>query len=164
MPGLVVVAVDPRAGARARRAARPILRWPWERLSLEVSEHGSVAMGLVGERGGLARDDATGCMVAFDGELYGPPRVRTGDDSARELLSLYLRDGAGIAPPEGSFAVAIWDGRTDALVLLTDRFRNRELYVAREGKTVLAAGELKALVAAGFPVSLDHTCGSTETS
>jgi asparagine synthetase B (glutamine-hydrolysing) len=155
MPGLVVVAGDPLAEARARRAAQPMLRWPWERLSLEVSEHGSVAIGSVGERGGIARDDATGCMLAFEGELYGPPNVRTGDDSARELLSLYLRDGAGISPPEGSFTVAVWDGRTDALILVTDRFRNRELYVAREGNTVLAAGELKALAAAGFPARLD---------
>lgn len=157
MPGLVVIAWDSRAEARARRAGQPLLRRSWERLSLVTASDGSVAIGFAGERGGVADDELTGCLLAFDGELYGPPQVRSGDEGAHELLSLYLRDGGGISPPEGRYAAAVWDARTDELVLITDRFRGRELYVAREGGTLIAAGELKALVAAGFSARLDLT-------
>ena len=135
--------------------ARPLLRRPWERLALGVCAKGSVALGYVGERGGLAQDDTRGCVLAFAGEIHGPPRVRTGDACARELLSLYLKDGAKMSPPEGCFTMAIWDGRAGDLVLLTDRFADQGLYVGREGKVILAAGELKGLVAGGFAARLD---------
>src|SRR5262245_62092758 len=104
MPGLIVVAGDPCAEERLKRAARPLLRCPWEGLSFVVERGGTVALGYAGERGGLVRDEASGCVLAFEGELYGPPCVRTGTASARELLTLYLRDGMAFSPPEGNFA------------------------------------------------------------
>jgi hypothetical protein len=56
---------------------------------------------------------------------------------------------------DGWFNGAVWDPRTRALILLTDRLGEPPLYFARSGPAVLVAGELKALVAAGIAPALD---------
>lgn len=153
MPGVIVAAGRPDSERWARRAAQPMLRRPWEALALVSSERGDVTLGFAGERGGVAVEPETGVLAALDGELVGPPR--TGPGAARELLALYLRDGAALDPPDGAWAAAVWDGRSDELVLLTDPCGQRPLYATRVGGALVAAGELKALVAAGLEARVD---------
>lgn len=148
-----MVALDANAEERARRGSQPLLRQPWEQLSLVATPAGNVALAFAGERGGVARDPNTGCLAAFDGEFFGPPR--SGDAAAAELLDLYLGAAAELDPPDGCFAAAIWDARSETLRLLTDRFAQRPLYVARNGGSTFAATELKALVAIGPKPGLD---------
>src|SRR5262245_5110948 len=76
--------------------------------------------------------DGQVCLV-FNGEIYNYPelrvdleqkgyRFRTRSDT-EVLLALYLYDGLAAFPQlNGMFACALWDARTDQLVLARDRF------------------------------------------
>lgn len=154
MPGLVVAAGAPGAAALVRRAAAPLLRRPWHTLSLRSCPSGQACLGFAGESGGTAVDEDRGILAALDGEVY-EPGMATGDEAAAELLRRYAREGAELAPPHGSFAAAIWDRGSARLTLLTSDGGARPLYVTRGSDRVLAAGELKALVAAGLRPELD---------
>lgn len=149
-----MVARDSSAETRVRRGSQFLLRRPWERLSVLATPAGDVALAFAGERGGVARDEESGCLVAFDGEFFGPPR--SGEEAARELLGLYLDPVGEPDPPDGCYAGALWDPRTGTLRLLTDRFARRPLHVATTGGTTFAATEIKALVPILPPTSLDH--------
>jgi asparagine synthetase B (glutamine-hydrolysing) len=116
-----------------------------------------VALAAVGERAGLVRSDATGVVVAFEGELFASSGVVQGVAAAVRVLRAYLESGPAIVPPDGSFTAAIWDPRTRELMLVTDHAGTRPLYVSADGRRVLAASELKALVAAGVAPKLDLT-------
>lgn len=133
-----------------------MLRRPWERTRI-LTAGLDVAVGFAGEWGGVAHDDLCGCLLAFEGELYGP--VRTGDAVAAELLRLYLQQTAAFDPPDGSYAIAIWDPRSQRLLLLTDRFATRPLFVNDvdpKRRVLLAAGEVKAVLAMGHRRELDR--------
>ena len=114
---------------------------------------GDLALGFAGERGDTVRDEATGSLAAFDGELYEP--FRTGADAAIEVLTAVLTEGDAYEPPDGAYAAAVWDATRESLFLLTDRWATRPLYVTRIGPVFVAAGELKALLAAGVRPELD---------
>jgi asparagine synthetase B (glutamine-hydrolysing) len=153
MPGIVAVigARDPEGVVR--RAADPLLRRPTQRLSLASDVARGAALGFAGERGGVTTDSTSGVVVAFDGELALPDGPRTGAEAAEVVCQSYL-DGEG-SVPDGWFAAAVWDPRVEELSLITDAFGHRPVYVARRGGSVLAAGELKALLAAGPRASID---------
>jgi asparagine synthetase B (glutamine-hydrolysing) len=116
---------------------------------------GRAALGFAGERGGVAVDEELSLLAALDGELLSDHGPRSGDEAASTLLRLYRDRGDALEPPEGSFAAAIWDERRETLVLVTDRLGRRPLYFVRSGRSILAAGELKALVAEGVRPELD---------
>lgn len=148
MPGVLAAVGGGDAGARVRAAARPWLGR--ELLGLDVLEPDRrVALAAVGERAGLVRSDATGVVVAFEGELVASCGVVQGVAATVRLLRAYLESGPAIVPPDGSFTAAIWDPRTRELMLVTDHAGTRPLYVSADGRRVLAASELKALAAAG---------------
>lgn len=130
-----------------------MLRRPWQTLALVSSRRQDVTLAFAGERGGVAIDRDAGLLAAFDGEFAGPPR--SGPGAARELLALYRRDGKSLDPPDGAWAAAVWDERSGELVLLTDPLLRRPVYVTRVGTVIVAAGELKALVAAGLVPRVD---------
>ena len=97
----------------------------------------------------MAVDAATGLVAAFDGELFSTHGVTSGSDAAAKFLGTYLTEGVG-ADPEGCFAAAIWDPRTDELTLLSDRYGRRGIWTADVGRGLLAAGEIKGLIAGGL--------------
>lgn len=137
-----------------RAAARPLLRRPWQALTLASTGRDDVALGFAGERGGVAVDPGTGTAAAFDGELFSTEGVTTGASAAAELLEAYLADGPG-ADPEGCFAAAVWDPRVEELTFITDRYGRRSIWFGRIGRSLVAAGEIKGLLAGGVKPTLD---------
>jgi asparagine synthetase B (glutamine-hydrolysing) len=94
-------------------------------------------------------------MMALDGEILGDDGVITGAAATDMLLKLFLEHGAAFKPPQGNFAAAFWEPGPRRLVLVTDQLGRRPIYLARDGRSVFFAGELKALVAAGLRPILD---------
>ena len=104
--------------------------------------------------------DAAGAEVAltYSGEVYnftelrrelaalGHP-MRTRSDT-EVVLRAYLAWGADFATRlNGMFALAIWDGRTEELLLVRDRLGVKPLYYQRIGDGVLFGSEPKAILA-----------------
>lgn len=155
MPGLIAVLGASQPEELVRRAGQPLLRRPWQRFDVLSSPTAHIALGAVGEQAGLASDEATGVLAALYGELLVGDELRSAHEGARALIELYLREGATLDVADGWFNAAVWDPRTSALTLFSDRLGEPPLYLARSGSAMVAAGELKALVAAGIDPALD---------
>ncbi len=150
VPGLIAVVSDhPDAEETLRHAAIHLIRRPWERLELATADAGRVALGFAGEHGSVAA--AQGSVACFEGELLDRPDAVS---ASAELLALNAEPGWSLEPPEGAYAAALWDAGRRRLLLITDRYASRPLYVARVGEALVASGELKALVAAGLKPKL----------
>lgn len=100
--------------------------------------------------------DGQVCIV-FNGEIYNYRELRAGLErdghgfatrsDTEVVLQGYMRDGVGVFDRlDGMFAVAIWDRRSDELVLARDRFGEKPLYYACDGRRLLFGSELKALL------------------
>jgi len=99
--------------------------------------------------------------LAFNGEIYNHRDFRTELESAghvyhtssdtETIIHLYEEHGtAAIRHLRGMFALAIWDGERNELVLARDRLGVKPLYyVLREDGSIWFASEIKALIAAG---------------
>ena len=155
MAGLIGVAGAKRANELLEAAAVPVLRRPWETLAAAYDHAAGVGLGFAGERGGVYLDRATGVRAVLDGELFREDAILSGSEGAQRLAELYVRDGEAFDPGDGWFGAAIWDPRSQALLLVADLIGHRPLYVARLNGVILAAGQLKSLVAAGLEPSLD---------
>ena len=131
-----------------------MLRCPWQKLEFATTRE-DVALGFAGEHGGVVLDPETGVALALDGETFGDGGAVGGAQAARELLDGFLAAGADLELPQGAFAAAVWDPRSESMTLLTDHHGRRNLWMAETGGTLLFAGELKALVAAGVEPRLD---------
>src|SRR5205085_7155960 len=67
------------------------------------------------------------------------------------LLRLYEKEGIGfVRKLNGMFAIAIYDGREDAMYLARDRIGVKPLYLHDDGDRLLFGSEIKALLAAGI--------------
>lgn len=154
MPGIIAIVGRSDAESVARRAARPLLRRPWQLLTIIGDEVGRAALGFAGERGAVVHDEESGVIVALDGELVGDGSESSAR-GAELLLRRYLDGHLDISAIDGWFSAAFWDPRRGELTLAADRMGHRPLYVARRGGEVFAAGELKALIAAGLRSEID---------
>ena len=106
-------------------------------------------------------DGAGTVALTFNGCIYNYADLRRelaasgysfrGHSDTEVILALYLRDGAEMCRQlRGMFALAVWDGRSQTLVLARDRFGIKPLYYAvRDGRWVFAS-EIKALLASGL--------------
>ena len=122
-------------------------------------------LDLEGGRQPMASEDGQ-VLLAFNGEIYnhlklrkeleaGGARFRTRSD-AETVLRLYERDGLRALPSlEGMFALAVWDRRTQAVVLARDRMGVKPLYYSLEGGRLAFASELRALLRAGLGRDVD---------
>lgn len=73
------------------------------------------------------------------------------------LLHLYLREGISFLERlNGMFAIAIWDGRTERLLLARDRIGVKPLFIGRANGEFYFASEIKSLLLAGCPRVLDQ--------
>lgn len=104
-------------------------------------------------------DEAAGLVLVFNGEIYNYVELRReleglghrfrsqGDTEVLLRAFAEWRTGA-FGRLNGMFACAIWDERRRELVLARDRFGEKPLYVARNGRELLFASEMKAILAA----------------
>ncbi len=103
-------------------------------------------------------DEATGLVLVFNGEVYNYIELRRelearghvfrsqGDTEVLLRAFAEWRTGA-FERLNGMFACAIWDERRRELVLARDRFGEKPLYLARQGRELLFASEMKAILA-----------------
>jgi asparagine synthase (glutamine-hydrolysing) len=108
-------------------------------------------------------DDATGRTLVFNGEIYNYRALRaklerSGDTSWRTksdtevVLKGLARNGVGaIKTWNGMFAVASWDPSSQELLLARDRMGVKPLYYYWDGRILLFASEIKAILASGIP-------------
>jgi asparagine synthase (glutamine-hydrolysing) len=120
----------------------------------------------ISHRGHQPMWDATGtAAIVFNGEIYNYRELRgelvadgyrfQSDCDTEVLLNLYLRDGDKLMERlNGIFAFAIWDGRSESLLIARDGAGVKPLYYTENAKGVLFASELKALL---HEPSIDRT-------
>ncbi|NJN16875.1 MAG: hypothetical protein HC822_11715 [Oscillochloris sp.] len=91
-------------------------------------------------------------------ELVTAGRIAPNADDAALALVVYLAGGAeALTDLEGSFTLAVWDGRSEQLWIVNDRFGLQQLIFAHHAGGFAFAPELKALLAApGLPAELDE--------
>jgi asparagine synthase (glutamine-hydrolysing) len=105
--------------------------------------------------------------ITYNGELYNFRALRA--ELEREgfafrtecdtevLLAMYVRHGADmLLRLNGMFAFAIWDDERGELFLARDRLGVKPLYYSEHGGTFVFASEIKALLRALTPASLNH--------
>jgi asparagine synthase (glutamine-hydrolysing) len=103
-------------------------------------------------------DEATGCAIVFNGEIYNYAQLRReladagvafGTTSDTEvLLRLYIRDGVEcLARLRGMFAFAIWDPRVQTLFAARDHLGQKPFYYQHSGTRLLFASEIKGILA-----------------
>lgn len=114
------------------------------------------------ERGRMPMSNAGGTVwITYNGEVYNAAALRSdlaqrgycfrSTSDTEVVLHLYEEFGEDcVKHLRGMFAFAIWDGRTQKLVLARDRMGIKPLYVARCGANLLFASELKTLLASGM--------------
>jgi asparagine synthase (glutamine-hydrolysing) len=104
------------------------------------------------------RDEATGNVIVFNGEIYNHPELRReleqlgvafrGHSDTETLLHGYTVWGTALFPRlRGMFAFAIYNARSREVVLCRDRLGIKPLYLATtsQGATVFAS-EVRALL------------------
>jgi asparagine synthase (glutamine-hydrolysing) len=100
--------------------------------------------------------DGAVCLV-FNGEIYNFRELRAELEAAGHdfrthgdgevILQTYLRDGERcFARFDGMFAIALWDLRTQTLLLARDRFGEKPLYYTYNQDRLLFGSELKSLL------------------
>jgi asparagine synthase (glutamine-hydrolysing) len=167
---------DIRAVARMRDALAP--RGPdhagsWAKGAIAFGHRRLAIIDLSASSDQPMTDAETGCTLVFNGVIYnyrelraelashGQRFVSQGDTEV--ILKAYAVWGAEFVHKlEGMFAFALWDPRTQTLLLARDRFGMKPLYLAQDGKRLRFASSLPALLAAGGvdksldPVALHH--------
>ncbi len=101
------------------------------------------------------RDDASGCVITFNGEIYnyrelrhelGATEFHTASDT-EVILRAWLRWGpACVTRLRGMFAFAIWDERDGTLFAARDRFGVKPFYYTAQQELLHFASEAKALL------------------
>ncbi len=112
-------------------------------------------------------DDASGVMAVCNGEIDNHRELRdwlkqrghspaAGTDVA-VIPALYAELGdAFVERLAGAFALAVWDPRTQTLLLARDRAGEHPLFFARRAGELTFATEVAALVAAAQPLTVDR--------
>ncbi|MFF0063849.1 asparagine synthase (glutamine-hydrolyzing) [Streptomyces sp. NPDC005279] len=105
-----------------------------------------------------SREERGTVVLSYSGEVYNFQELRgrlaakghvfrTGSDT-EVVLHAYLEWGADLARHlNGMFAFALWDERSEELVLVRDRLGVKPLYYAVVGSAVLFGSEPKAILA-----------------
>lgn len=100
--------------------------------------------------------DGAVCLV-FNGEIYNFRELRSelaaqghnfrSNGDAEVILQAYLRLGERCFEKfDGMFAIAIWDRRTQTLLLARDRFGEKPLFYSHDHNRLLFGSELKSLL------------------
>ena len=103
----------------------------------------------------------SGLGVVFNGEIYNYREIQkrltengyqleTHADTECVLATLAQSGPDAVHEWNGMFAVAAWNPRTRELTLIRDRLGKKPLYYYWDGKNLLFASEIKALLASGL--------------
>ncbi|MGB7210822.1 MAG: asparagine synthase (glutamine-hydrolyzing) [Pyrinomonadaceae bacterium] len=107
-------------------------------------------------------DKPSGMGLVFNGEIYNYKALRqkldskshlnwtTQSDTEVVLQSLVNSGENGIDDWNGMFAAASWDSKQKKLLLIRDRMGVKPLYYFWDGRRLLFASEIKALLASGL--------------
>jgi asparagine synthase (glutamine-hydrolysing) len=113
---------------------------------------------LDGGRQPVSNEDKT-IWIVYNGEIYNYQSLRhdlealghvfqTQSDT-EVIVHLYEEYGEGcVEKLNGMYAFAIWDNRSQSLILARDRIGQKPLYYARDGSRFLFGSEIKAILAA----------------
>ena len=122
-----------------------------------ATQYGSTALGVQkfsGRPGGIAelRLDGRPLALAFIGNLYNAneiyPAGRNHENLLLELLKLYVKEGMDFLQRlRGEFALAIWDGVKEKLLIATDRFRVHPIFYYHERSKFLFASRMRGILA-----------------
>ena len=104
----------------------------------------------------LSNEDGT-IQIVFNGEIYNYPQLRNRLEGAGHTFRthtdtetiVHLYEDLGLECFEhlnGMFALAIWDGPKDRLVLARDRMGKKPLYYTLQNGRLIFASELKSLM------------------
>jgi asparagine synthase (glutamine-hydrolysing) len=104
------------------------------------------------------RTDQGPVAIVYSGETYNFTELReelagrghafATDSDTEVVLHAYLEWGAGLADRlNGMYAFAIWDGRTERLVMVRDRMGIKPFYYSETADGVLFGSEPKAILA-----------------
>lgn len=128
------------------------------RLSIiDLSEHG---------RQPMYNEDST-VIICVNGEIYNFKELRCDlkdkghtfkSDSDSEVIT-HLYEDYGfefVAQLRGMFAIALYDSKEDSMILVRDRIGQKPLYYYWNGKILIFASEIKAILAYGVEVKLNE--------
>lgn len=163
MPGICAIAgLGPQPSLQADIVAmvRRMRHYPWLREAQHVDLAGGVALGSVALDATINPRYQTpnGQTVVFlDGEIHDAAAERRrlrengvafdGDSDAELILKGWLHSGERfLTGLHGMFSAIVWDARTKALTIVTDRFGLRPVYVAQAGGRLFVASEMKAVL------------------
>ncbi len=96
-------------------------------------------------------------VLVFNGEIYNFRELRLelelrghsfrGHSDTEVLLKLYLTEGEAMLPRlNGIFAFAVWDGRSQSMLIVRDGLGVKPLYYSETGRGVAFASEIKGLL------------------
>jgi asparagine synthase (glutamine-hydrolysing) len=132
---------------------------------VSIDRHAAIGMNTLaivapdGEIGPYC-DPVTGCVLAYNGEIYNFRELALKWDiplaphetDAHLVLRAYTKLGAGcIDSFDGMFAIALYDPRSQRGILARDPLGEKPLYYMLSSNRVIFASETKALLAEGLP-------------
>jgi asparagine synthase (glutamine-hydrolysing) len=103
--------------------------------------------------------------IVFNGEIYNFADLkaelsgyvfRTTGDTEVVLAALATWGEAALPKLSGMFALALLDRRDGSLLLARDRAGVKPLYYSRDGGRLIFSSEMKAILAAGVPRTIDR--------
>ncbi|HEU5323484.1 MAG TPA: asparagine synthetase B, partial [Methylomirabilota bacterium] len=137
-------------------AAAPAVGLAHRRLSIiDLSAEANQPLG--GEDGRV-RAMLNGEVYNFEAlraELLARHTFRSRGDTETIVHGYEDEGDAIVAKLDGMFALALWDARRRRLLLARDPFGKKPLYYWTDGRELLFASEVKALLAGGAPAELD---------
>jgi asparagine synthase (glutamine-hydrolysing) len=173
--GVVSFAGSPIDEARLRRMAGALAHRGPDAEGVWVDARAAPSVGLAHRRLSIidlshvadqpiGNEDDT-VLAMLNGEIYNFAELRQAQEARHRFRSHgdtetivhgYEDEGdAIVARLDGMFALALWDARQRRLLLARDPFGKKPLYYWTDGRELLFASEIKALLAGGAPVQLD---------
>lgn len=121
-------------------------------LELSALDAGSCSMSIARDEDFVAAISGAVDNLAELCQIFVGDRLLAERGAAAEILiALYRRCGtAFISQLRGMFAIAIWDEKSQQLLLARDRFALASLYFGLVGDTVIFASKVRALLASGM--------------
>jgi asparagine synthase (glutamine-hydrolysing) len=114
----------------------------------------------------MSNEDGT-VWIIFNGEIYNYKELRQGleksghtfasDSDTEVIIHSYEQHGPDCVKMfRGMFAFCIWDSRKRILLLARDPIGKKPLYYFWDGKRLIFASEIKAILAAGVKKEVDE--------